>query len=170
MIVDLHKLEPGTGHLSGEHDVCFVDAFDTERVVRCEVEVDYQRTGAWYLTVRVRGEYTTTCHRCLDDVKTAVEGEFELVVRRRLESDADGEGGEDYIVLPLGEHEVSLAPYIHESFVVNIPMIIQCSEDCRGLCSTCGANLNRESCGCVADTTDPRWDALRKSRTRKRGE
>lgn len=171
MIVDLHKLDDSAGHLSGDHDVRFVDTFGLDAVVPCAIEADYRHVGgAWYFDVHVRGEYATPCHRCLDEVRQPVEGEFELVVRRSGSSDSAGETEEGYLVLPLGAHEVSLGPFIHESFVVSIPMVIQCGEDCRGLCPKCGANLNRDTCGCVAESTDERWDGLRRVQPRKRGQ
>ncbi|HJG07299.1 hypothetical protein B5F82_05260 [Megamonas hypermegale] len=35
-----------------------------------------------------------------------------------------------------------------------------CSEDCKGLCSVCGANLNKTECGCNRESIDPRLAAL----------
>ncbi|MBR3961677.1 MAG: DUF177 domain-containing protein, partial [Clostridia bacterium] len=35
-----------------------------------------------------------------------------------------------------------------------------CSEDCRGLCSNCGANLNGGDCGCNVKQIDPRLAKL----------
>ena len=34
-----------------------------------------------------------------------------------------------------------------------------CSEDCKGLCATCGADLNEGPCGCKPEI-DPRFAAL----------
>ena len=34
-----------------------------------------------------------------------------------------------------------------------------CSEDCKGLCATCGADLNQGPCGCKPEI-DPRFAAL----------
>ena len=35
-----------------------------------------------------------------------------------------------------------------------------CSEDCKGLCQHCGADLNEGDCGCSQENIDPRWAAL----------
>jgi uncharacterized protein len=37
-----------------------------------------------------------------------------------------------------------------------------CSPDCKGLCPSCGANRNRESCECGKPARDPRWEVLEK--------
>jgi uncharacterized protein len=64
-------------------------------------------------------------------------------------------------MLSPNEYEVDLAPYVHEAIVLSAPMVVVCREDCRGLCPSCGVNLNRETCTCRPNA-DPRWDALRK--------
>ena len=37
---------------------------------------------------------------------------------------------------------------IRENLLLSMPMRIKCKEDCKGLCFSCGANLNREKCSC----------------------
>jgi uncharacterized protein len=59
-------------------------------------------------------------------------------------------------------HEIDLSFGVRESLLLALPMKVLCSEDCKGLCPHCGANLNEESCDCVAETIDPRWAELRK--------
>jgi uncharacterized protein len=36
-----------------------------------------------------------------------------------------------------------------------------CREDCKGLCPTCGANLNEVDCGHTQEADDDRWAGLR---------
>lgn len=54
---------------------------------------------------------------------------------------------------------VDLTGDIRESILLTFPAHPVCSETCKGLCSQCGANLNRESCDC-RPPTDLRWSAL----------
>jgi len=37
-----------------------------------------------------------------------------------------------------------------------------CREDCAGLCSRCGYNLNQGPCNCLAQEIDPRWSEVSK--------
>lgn len=162
MNIDLRTLDPRAGQLEGTHVVRFVDAFGEEVTVKCDVTVDYRHTGgAWYFDGVVRAEYVTACHLCLAEVALPIEEQFELVVRRSGDPDAVGGEDEDYLVLPLGESVIPLDALIHENFVVGIPMIVRCRDDCRGLCPRCGVNLNNEECSCEKPA-DSRWDALRK--------
>ena len=43
---------------------------------------------------------------------------------------------------------IDLTEYIREDILLTFPQHYLCSDDCQGLCSGCGANLNKESCQC----------------------
>jgi uncharacterized protein len=113
-----------------------------------------------YLHGTVEVVFDTQCQRCLEPVRPSIAGDFDLVVRRGAHHEGEGD---DVITLALGEYLVDIEPYVREAVVLNAPMIIVCSEQCRGLCPTCGMNLNRGSCAC-GPAADARWDALRKLR------
>ncbi len=44
--------------------------------------------------------------------------------------------------------ELDIAEDIREDILLEVPMNPLCSEDCRGLCLKCGADLNQGSCKC----------------------
>ena len=55
-----------------------------------------------------------------------------------------------------------MVPYVEECLFINEPFKVLCDEDCKGLCPSCGANLNQEQCSCGDDTDiDPRMEALK---------
>lgn len=60
----------------------------------------------------------------------------------------------------VGEN-IDLEPLVREQFVLAIPYAPLCKEDCKGLCSQCGADLNLAACSC-APLVDGRWEALGK--------
>ena len=41
---------------------------------------------------------------------------------------------------------------VREEMLLNFPMKVLCSEDCKGICSGCGANLNNQKCSCAKDS------------------
>jgi uncharacterized protein len=45
---------------------------------------------------------------------------------------------------------LDLRPEVTDAIHLAIPMAPSCSEDCKGLCAQCGADLNRGPCGCTA--------------------
>ncbi len=54
----------------------------------------------------------------------------------------------------------SLKKLVEEELYLNTPMQIVCSSDCKGLCISCGANLNEGDCGCVAQPKASPFDVL----------
>jgi uncharacterized protein len=69
----------------------------------------------------------------------------------------DPEEGETY---PIAGDHIDLEPMTREAVVLGLPLAPLCRPDCKGLCPTCGAELNRGPCGCPPPATDPRWAAL----------
>jgi len=159
MILDLHEFDRPGGTITGEEMVQVEDPLAGEVGVPCRIELDYRQTsGTFHFHGRLDGAYPSECVRCLDPVNVSVRGEFDLLVRR---GEHGGETADDLVVLSPSEHHVDLSPVIRETFVLNEPMIVLCTESCRGLCPDCGANWNRETCN-HGEARDPRWDALRK--------
>ena len=57
--------------------------------------------------------------------------------------------------------EIDLSNYIMEQVAISLPVKVVCSEDCKGLCSNCGNNLNFEMCACDKERVDPRFAVLK---------
>ena len=121
------------------------------------------------LKIEVRAEISLPCSRCLCETGLAIVGDlrylFTLRPSQEEEIDGSGEadrdGDMDVIPLDAFEAELNLTPYIWEVLLLNLPEGTLCSNDCKGLCSTCGKNKNEGDCGCKEDDTDPRFAVLR---------
>lgn len=160
MIIDVRELLESSGHISAVAETTVEDPMTGEAQVPCAIEIDYRQSGTTlYLSAAVEGTVSTLCQRCLEPVRQAITGAFELMVRR---GEQEGEETDDVVVLPDQQHELVLDPFIHEAIVINTPMLIVCGEQCRGLCPECGANRNTDACRCEAPADD-RWDGLKKS-------
>jgi uncharacterized protein len=57
-------------------------------------------------------------------------------------------------------HILDLREAIRQNSLLAIPMKPLCREDCAGLCSQCGKNLNESTCDCNNEVIDPRWAKL----------
>ena len=92
---------------------------------------------------------------------TALETHYrkikDLHLRKMFADDPDV-----YVVDPRSI-ELDLRPALREQWLLAVPSFVQCREDCKGLCPTCGTDLNAGECEC-APATDSRWDTLRKVR------
>lgn len=49
---------------------------------------------------------------------------------------------------------------VRSSLLVNLPLKNLCSQDCRGICPSCGMNLNMKRCDCQGKGVDQRWERL----------
>lgn len=115
--------------------------------------------------IQVRGELDArvrlTCRRCLAEH----EKSFVVPLEFRLEPGLEP-GGEDeglFALRPDGD-VVDLGPIVREELSLAMPEFPECRPDCRGLCPSCGVDLNEATCECSLSEPDPRWEALRKLR------
>ena len=159
-----------------EKDAAFVEEVSeiNEALARTGA-VDYQLQGAVPVNVRYyrsgadlffRGEFTGrvagTCARCLDDYPFSLHREFTFVLKPQAEQAADEELREEDVSLSFYQgDEVDLSPLVREAMILSLPTVPLCSDECRGLCSHCGANRNVGPCGCHEDWVDPRLAVLR---------
>ena len=106
--------------------------------------------------VELRGAYKvridTECDFCLEPVALDLDESFTLdLVAEGNQQDLDGDVelsmDSPEIDFYSGE-EINLIPYFEDQLVLDLPYNISCSDDCRGLCSTCGGNLNKNRCDC----------------------
>lgn len=103
----------------------------------------------------LKAAYKSECYRCLKTVKRAVEFE----INESFTENADAEQSGMYCF----EGKVlDISKAFNDNIILNLPMKILCSDDCRGLCMKCGANLNEAQCGCSKDDIGPRLEDLNK--------
>ncbi len=111
------------------------------------------------------GELTLACSRCLEPFAAPVEADFDLLlIPGPWEVGADEEElspqdlDQDFYA---GEN-VDLEAIIREQIILMVPLKPLCQEACKGLCPTCGANLNQETCSCPAAKSDSPFAQLAK--------
>lgn len=73
-------------------------------------------------------------------------------------------GIDDYNVRYLSpeQDKIDLSKDVFEYAELSVPMKHLCSEDCKGLCSRCGTNLNEKNCGCRVEINNDIWAPLQK--------
>jgi uncharacterized protein len=102
------------------------------------------------------------CSRCLEPYHDELRGELSFVVRHgETKPVLTSDDSDDIIVLKANEHTIDLTDLIRQAISLALPMKPVCSSECRGLCPSCGANLNEEDCDCSTDDIDDRWEGLK---------
>jgi uncharacterized protein len=122
-----------------------------------DTRLDVSRTvsGGYALRLRFDAPLEGACMRCMADAMPVVG-----VDAREIEQLGEAEE----LHSPYVEGAVvDLAAWARDALVLAMPAQIVCSEDCLGLCSVCGANLNEADPEehRHAEGTDPRWAKLR---------
>ena len=75
---------------------------------------------------------------------------------------ADGEDdGESDEANYIDGYHLDVEQLLYNEILVGWPMKVLCSEDCKGICSVCGQNLNEGSCDCEDTSLDPRMSVIR---------
>jgi len=119
--------------------------------------------GRFYFTGRIEGRVAMPCRLCLEDVEVGVDEDVHLLL---AELGADEADDPDVFLYDPNERMLDLRPAIRETWLLSAPAYVQCRDDCKGLCPICGINLNESSCNCTTTTTDSRWDALLKHKSK----
>jgi uncharacterized protein len=122
------------------------------------VEVEYDRSGLEvFFRGALHGEVLGTCARCLEEYAFRLDRPFAFVVVPRSAAILRaGQLKEDDIALSYYDGaEIDLTPHVYEEAMLALPTRALCTEECRGLCPRCGANLNLGPCACPAAETYP---------------
>jgi len=106
---------------------------------------------------------TAECSRCLDRFDWHQEVDLTELFAYPP-TDARGavveEADESEDPLPTVQADlVDLLPTLRDAVVLDLPLAPLCSDDCQGLCPTCGVRLTDVSPH-THEVTDPRWAAL----------
>ena len=111
--------------------------------------------GYTELFITVGADISTVCARCLEPICERIE--FEKVyglTESRVSEDSD-----EFLSTVKGE--LDILECARSLFILEFPMRFLCSEDCKGLCGTCGCNLNDGECDCNKKEVDPRLAVLK---------
>ena len=87
------------------------------------------------ITVTVKGE----CSRCLSDATVTVSA----LLQEEFTENGREEDGYTY-----SRGQLDLTAAATEMLSLAMPVQILCKQDCKGLCPSCGANLNETQCNC----------------------
>lgn len=154
MKIDVTEIREDLGaHVHVEQDV-ELDPIDVGQITfvllaPARLDVFISNTGNGLVAQgMVAARFRTECSRCLEPFELEVEGVVDTFYAdpaeaQLLDEDVDWE--------PIQAGTIDLAPAIGAAVLVDLPFAPVCTEECAGICPTCGANLNESSCECVRE-------------------
>jgi len=164
MKIDFRDLKEDTNsiHLKeapGELGLAFEGA-EFSRAV--EVDLTFRSSGDdFFCTGTARTEVGLQCSRCLENYLHPLKIRLEFLVRVGKDQIEIQYPDQAEPLISPGSQSFSVDSLIKETVLLNLPLKPLCSEECKGLCPMCGANLNTSSCRCKKEKLDPRWEKLK---------
>ena len=125
-------------------------------------KIYFTRDGM-FLHLTAKAPIETSCSRCLKDFEETLQLKlnYEIVSSKKADEMDDEED-----ILVVDQDIIDLDRVIIEELIMKAPMKPLCKEDCKGICNSCGQNLEEGSCHCtpheeVKETIDPRLAKLK---------
>ena len=135
-------------------DMEFSGRYPISRPVAVSGEVR-NTAGILELTLNARSTLDAVCDRCGKAFVQEKDVLFACMLAEELQYEEN-----DEIVL-LEDGMVDVGDLARTAFILDMDTKTLCSEDCKGLCPRCGADLNLGPCSCKKET-DPRLAVLAK--------
>ncbi len=112
----------------------------------------YNKAGILVLEGLLTAELVCICDRCGEEFRSIKETRLDAtIVEENLEENPE--------FFTLVNDSIDLNEILSTLFVLDMETKFLCKEDCKGLCPSCGKNLNLGPCGC-RKAMDPRFAVL----------
>ncbi|MCE7935682.1 MAG: DUF177 domain-containing protein [Chlorobi bacterium CHB2] len=113
------------------------------------------------VNAQLTGSVVRECDRCLAETELPVDAELSLYYHITVPGERTTQADDQEIRELSGNHDsIILDEEVRQALLLAIPLKTLCRDDCKGLCSGCGADLNNEQCRCTSTEIDPRWQGL----------
>lgn len=118
--------------------------------------------------IRAHGHVETkvrfTCSRCLAEYDAGLSTEFTIFYSKTSRVPVEEEvalSEEDLVSVSYEGDTIDFTNEVEGQVLMEIPLKPLCSEGCKGLCSTCGMDLNTGECGCARSGSSFTFSALK---------
>ena len=131
--------------------------------VQGEITVTRIDAGIW-VSGPLEANASSLCGRCLTLAEFTVRFHLDEEYLPTVEIDTGAplkmtEEAKEGVFTLDSHHTLDLTEAARQYVIINLPMKPLCRQNCAGLCSTCGANLNDNPCDCPT-SIDSRWSPL----------
>ena len=102
------------------------------------------------------------CSRCLGAYREPILLEFQVVYQQEGTNESRRDGANDSDDVIYYENDlINVSGDVREQVILALPMKPVCDQVCKGLCPSCGQNLNLAKCSCPEEDKGARWTVLR---------
>ncbi len=113
---------------------------------------------------KLKATLTLICDRCLSSFEMQVNSELQMLFEIESEESSNLNDMEynipDLDTVVLEEPIIDLDDVLRQQLYLSLPMKNLCAEQCKGICSRCGASRNHTECGCADENKDSPFAVL----------
>ncbi len=118
-----------------------------------------------YLKADLEVSGSFICDRCGKDIEKHMPVKFDVVYLFEQPKNLVDESS--VVFLHPEADQIDIGSELYDYAHLAVPMKLLCDEDCKGLCSRCGQDLNIKQCECAEKNyEDERWSPLRELKSR----
>jgi uncharacterized protein len=144
--VDIQGILSGAGQVLTLHEHVPLDSFEGITFPD-PAEIDLELKCADRILI-VEGQIQATaegdCDACLEHVERQLVVEVDERLDPQIDRKADPFGEGNVLI----DGKLDIADLARQVVLTVLPMGLRCKDDCKGLCGSCGANLNAGQCAC----------------------
>lgn len=112
----------------------------------------YRQGTDYIVDGKVKTVLNLNCDLCLSAFETKLDFDLNEIFSENPDLDEE--------IWELSDKTIDLKPAVIANIILNMPMQVLCSDDCKGLCPKCGHNLNDGDCGCDRGYVNPQFEKL----------
>ena len=156
----LYRTELDSG-LNNKEILIESNAINVDNVIgRIECTVSCDKTSTGY---RIYGNIVCnnkfSCDRCLIEYKKKINTSFNTILTN--DSDIVRDKNKDVIMFTNSDDFVDLSGILHDIIEIEKPIKRLCSDDCKGICPSCGLDLNHNDCSCKHNSSNNELNKLK---------
>ncbi len=165
-IIPFGGLKPGEHPFNFEIDSTFFDRFEYSQIKNGHLFVDLvldKQENMLVFSFTLHGEVVVPCDRCNESLTLNIEGVEELIVKFGTDYHEENELIQ---IIPEGTRRFDIGPFIYEYIHLLLPAKKVHPDDDQGN-ATCNPEiLKRMESPEESGETDPRWEVLKKLKTK----
>ena len=156
----LYRTELDSG-LNNKEILIESNAISVDNVIgRIECTVSCDKTSTGY---RIYGNIVCNnkflCDRCLIEFKKKINTSFNTILTNN--NDIVRGNDTDIIMFTISDDFVDLSGILHDIIEIEKPIKRLCSDDCKGICPSCGLDLNHNDCSCKHNSSNNELNKLK---------
>ncbi|MDP8238988.1 MAG: DUF177 domain-containing protein [Candidatus Hatepunaea meridiana] len=149
MKIRIENLRDGSNHWEETvaPDELELDTNSFKEMVKVELDIE-KRSGKITISISVSSNGSYICDRCGEEFSKKISDKYLVVFIKRESPLPEEAPGDDLRSYQPGQRELDITTDVRDAMLLTMPLKMLCKDDCKGLCSKCGANLNYDECIC----------------------